>query len=948
MPIHRRSHVAAAVAVVVASLSPLALHAQNTTDPAKPQRVEITGSNIKRIDAETSSPVQVMKREEIKRTGATTVREALETLVASNNTALSDISGSNSFAGGASSVDLRGLGKQATLVLLNSRRVSPYALADFNEVFANLDALPLDAVDRIEVLKNGASAIYGSDAVAGVINIITRKDYQGFTVGGDYQRSLYSNKFGEGTIHATGGIGDYDRDGYNLLANVEFFKRDHVMWRDVLSRANSETLAALPKGAAQLSSYSFPGNVAGAPVPGCAVVVGGLCRFDRYSRFEAQPEADRANLLLSGRLKVSEDIEGFAEVLYSHTKTRYLNAFIPYGEGLGPDAWYDISSGKLKYFYHRGLPAGHPLNPTGDEAALRYRFADTAADAEFSSDNYRALAGLRGTYKGFDWETALAVLGAGTDQKERGRLSDSGFKQVIGDYKTPDQPLDPDFFNKPGGYQLGGPNSQTVLDTLYPTYGNKGKTRQVALDAKVSGEIAKLPAGPLGLALGFDLRHENFSITPTSNLTNGDIVGLGISTTDASRNFGAIFAELNVPVTSQLESQLAARVDKFPNFGAHISPKVGVRYQPMRELMLRGTYEGGFRAPNLTEAAPSLKSSFDNGIVDPKRCSQASALATDLRTQAEPLLDTDPNKALLLARADTIEQNECSASVGNLTRNNPNLKPEVSRSYSLGLVLEPVKDLSASLDYWHIVRTNEIGLRTTRELLANEGALPPGISVTRDVLDANDRSFTTAEQGTYGVTTGALNAVTNFFENVAKTKTSGLDIGFASAWRLPIGKVDVGFQGTYLLGYYKYSPAINGYGDNLAGRYDPSGSTHPRFVASLSGSLTTGPFVNSLRLAYQSAVSLHDDYFDTDFTPEGCADKHITNCRVAPYQRLDYFLSYTGVKNLTLSMYVRNLFNRKPPFDARRLYLSGSNTIPQDVEDVQRRTLKLALDYKFF
>ena len=165
------------------------VNAQSESEPQKIERVEITGSNIKRIDAETSMPVQIIRREEIQRTGATSVKELVNTLTAATGS-LSDIGGSNSFASGASSASLRNLGKQSTLILLNSRRVAPYALADYSEIFTNLDALPLDAIERIEVLRSGASAIYGSDAVAGVINIITRRDYQGVQGRASHEQSL--------------------------------------------------------------------------------------------------------------------------------------------------------------------------------------------------------------------------------------------------------------------------------------------------------------------------------------------------------------------------------------------------------------------------------------------------------------------------------------------------------------------------------------------------------------------------------------------------------------------------------------------------------------------------------------------------------------------------------------------------------------------------------------
>lgn len=272
------------------------------------QRIEITGSNIKRIDAETSSPVQIIRREDIQRSGANSVKQLLDQLVSASPT-LSDISGSNSFASGASSANLRNLGKTSTLILFNGRRVAPYALADFNEVFTNLDALPLDAVERVEVLKNGASAVYGSDAVAGVINIITRNDFQGLNLKAAYQRSHHVSQAHEGTAALTGGLGNLQRDGYNVLANVEFFKRHNIVSRNVIREINPLRFVpgAIPSTfAAQASTFSYPGNLIGAggagPIAGCdpALVIGGLCRYDRFERFELIPAAERTNALLSG------------------------------------------------------------------------------------------------------------------------------------------------------------------------------------------------------------------------------------------------------------------------------------------------------------------------------------------------------------------------------------------------------------------------------------------------------------------------------------------------------------------------------------------------------------------------------------------------------------------------------------------------------------------------
>jgi iron complex outermembrane recepter protein len=785
--------------------------------------------------------------------------------------------------------------------------------------------------------------------VAGVINIITRKDYRGFVVGGDYERSTVSKKFGEGTVHATGGFGNYDTDRYNVLANIEFFKRDQVIWRDVLQYANPLTLAVIPKGNGQLSSFSYPGNVAGAPIASCdpALVIGGLCRYDRFTRFEAQPKADRVNLLVSGRLKISDSTEGFSEVLYSRTKTQYISPFATYG--INPDVtWGDPSTNSARNFYYRGLPAGHPLNSTGDEAEFRYRFVDGPSEEKVTSDNYRVLAGLRGTYKTWDWESAVSLMGSKVDDVQRGAFSDSGFKEVIGDYKgslfvDPVVPLDPDFFNKPGGYQIGQPNSAAVIDKLFPRFGYKAETKQIAIDGKISGEVMNLPAGPLSIATGFDLRNEKMDISPTANLLAGDIVGFGLVSSHAKRTFGAVFGELTAPVTKELEAQVAARIDKFPGFNAHLSPKLGLRYQPSKQLLLRGTVEGGFRAPNLTESATSTKFSFQNGVTDPQRCPQASALASDLRAQADALPPGDPAKVTLAARADQVETAECAGGVANITANNPNLKPEVSRSASLGLVFEPTKDLSFSVDYWNIHRKDEIGLKSTQELLAAEGALPPGSKIERKDPGA-DSVFRPDERGPYGVTVGQLSSIIGTFENVSRTKTEGFDIGANGRFQLGIGKLDVGFLSTYLKSYYSYSTVINAYGNNLAGTYG-----YPRVTATLSAALTTGPFVNGFRIKHSSPTKLVTDYFDTNWDDAGCAAKGIRpeDCRVGTTSRLDYFFSYTGVKNLTLGVYVRNMLNQFPAFDRRNLTDNGGNVIPQQQEDAQRRTLRLSMEYKF-
>lgn len=945
---------AGVVAVALTLASSQVVLAQDG-DAKSLEKVIITGSNLKRIDTETSTPVQIMRREEIARLGVNSVKEALETLTASNG-ALSDIGGSNSFAGGASAVSLRNLGKQSTLVLLNSRRVAPYALADYNEVFTNLDSLPLDAIERIEVLRNGGSSIYGSDAVAGVINIITRSDYQGVQARASYDQSLKNQQFKTKTASITAGFGDFEKDKFNVLANLEVFKRGEVIWRDVVDDINpaygDKFSAVAPKSGLMFgdrgapSTYSYPGNLIGqGAVPGCATVnSAGLCVYDRFSRFEAVPKSDRVNGLLSGKLNLGGGTEAFAEALYSHTKTNYTNAFGTYGSTTANAIWGDPATGNGRSFIYQYLPASHPLNTTGEDVEFRYRWADAPAYRETDSDQYRVLGGLKGTWNSYDWETAAGVMGSKTKDRTYGSLSDSGFKKEVGDYNNFDPDTgsvrDPNFFNH--GYKIGQVNSPEVLNTLFPAQGYDGKITQYFADAKISGEVGKIGGRAIGMAAGVEVRRESFRITPTANLLAGDIVGYGVATADASRTTEAAFTEINLPVTASIDITGAARVDKFPGFKAHASPKLAATWKATSALMFRGTAESGFRAPNLTESAQSSKFAFSPSVADPKRCGKAQELGSDLRNQSAALPASDPNKALLLARADTVEGNECAAGVPSIVRNNPNLKPETTHMGTVGFVLEPVNGTNISLDYWKIERKDEIGNKSTDELLASEADQPAGV-VNREPLSA-DKTFTAAEQAKYGVTAGRLVSTTGSFLNVARTKTSGVDLSANTRFNTGIGRLDLGANATRLLDLKYFSSALNNYGDNLAGRYGYS-----KTMANVNAALKTGDFSNSLRLTYQSKTALNDDYFDDTYTLAGCAARKWSadECQIKAYKRLDWNLSYTGVKDLTVSLFVRNLTNNRPPVDLRAFNAAGG-VIPQDNQDVSRRSVRLTAEYKFY
>ncbi len=546
------------------------------------------------------------------------------------------------------------------------------------------------------------------------------------------------------------------------------------------------------------------------------------------------------------------------------------------------------------------------------------------------------LGGLAGSWQGFGWELAAGQTGGRTRDDERGAFSASGFREVIGN-DDPTQ-VDPLFFNR--AYRIGQANSAEVIERLFPRYGYRGEVTQRFVDAKISGDLMQLPAGKLAVAAGAEWRHERSSLTPSDNLARGDIVGFGLVATDASRSAAAAFAEVDAPVTSSLRLGAAARVDKYGGFDARVSPKLGLRWQADAHWMLRATAETGFRAPNLTESAQSTKFSFEPGIVDTTRCPQAQALARDLRAAAGALPPGDPQAVLLQARADSVTTNECLSGIATIVRENPDLKPESSRSHSLGIVVSPARGWTVALDAWGIQRRHEIGIDNPRDLLAAEAVQPPG-TINRAPLD-KDRSFSAAERATYGVTTGALVSTVSRFQNLFRTEAQGVDLAITGRAATPLGPTEWGVDLSYLTRFRNWSGTRAGWGDNLAGR-----SGHPRLRGTASVTVKPGAWSHTVSAIGHSGTAVRGDYYDTAYTDEGCAAAGFapSDCRVGGQVRWDYGVAWRGPGNVTLAAHVRNLFRKRTPV-ALAPWLNGGGIFPPTDEDPKGRMLRLTLEWR--
>ncbi len=743
----------ALLATTLAGVAPLVL-AQETQDQAPAattlDRIEVTGSNIPRTTTETASPVQVITRQEIDRTGKATIAEYLQTLTSDGQGSIPKTFG-NGFAGGGAGVSLRGLGAGSTLVLLNGRRMAPYGLADDGQkVFTDLSTIPFDAVERIEVLKDGASAIYGSDAIAGVVNIILRKDFTGVVVKGSYGISGDSDLTQrKGTI--TAGWGDLDKDDYNFFFSIDASKTDGILISD---RRNRKWIG---NGDLRPYGYDIPGSqflfgaitgggtVAGnSPVgavqdpvtglytalPGCAQFSnispadpGGGCLWEIGPYRNLVPDEQYLNFFSRGTFAINDHAELYTELGFSRKKTRFVNSFSGVSGAWGyPGGPVNASSGPGATV----LGANHPDNPLGVDARLRYSAWDVGPRTTNNDNDFmRGLVGVKGSAGAWDYDVGYLHSETSLHNSRTGYLRYSRVRTVLAD---PNSPV--------GYWRIGddsGLNSQALYDYISPEIHADATSELDILDAKANRSLMDLAGGPLGLALGVEYRRQSVELTPQSFTDIGDIIGLGYSAYKGTQKVAAGYAELVAPVTSTLELSGALRYDSYQGGENSTTPKFGIKWTPVDWIALRGTYAEGFRAPNPAEAGDGGLAAFSRAA-DPVRCPNGTP-APGGATQAD-----------------------CAAAIAIITSPNPDLKPEQSKSYTLGLVLDPTPTTSITLDAWQIKRTDEINQGSTTEAIAAGHVV------------RNDNNLPNIPNS------GTLLAVSVGYINSAQTTVRGLDL----------------------------------------------------------------------------------------------------------------------------------------------------------------------------
>jgi iron complex outermembrane receptor protein len=904
-------------------------------EAVKGEKIEVTGSNIKRVDSETGLPVQMITRAEIDRMGVTTTEQLLQRVSAIGPGGHSTAQGLGDGArSGLSAVSLRGLGSSNTLVLLNGRRLSNFAFNDIGGSAVNVNQIPLAAVERVEVLKDGASAIYGTDAIGGVINFILRKDFEGV----EASAYLSGTQDGGGATHQyslSAGYGSVAKDGFNVLAVVDY-ENDKALSARLRSFAATSIRPDL--GVSRASFNTFPANFRYFVNPrrtsgrynataqdGCAPASGSFqvdfatgapvplqpyCVYDFTSVIDITPPAERIGLYARGVWQFAPDHQAFAEYRLGRTDIVFAVSETPVGDFTGRGLIRYPAGGRY-YPSSVTLPDGSVVHPEGD-LLISWRLQPEGRRTDrVKTDENGWAAGLQGLLWGWDYE---AVLSGGssnaTDTFLSGNVSESLMGQAL---RTG---LIDVFSNGPQT-----PAAQALLDaTVIHGKVRESDARVTSAAARGSREIFETRYGPASLALGLDDRREEIEERPEPVLFSGDIQGAGtpiLPTTHASRTTISLFGELDIPLLKGLEAQVAVRYDHFSDFGGTTNPKVALRWTPTRELLLRASYGTGFRAPTLTDLFLPGVLGNDEGRYDPVRCANT------------------PDGPVPIG--DFVNPDEC-AFLFQRTGGNPKAKPERSHQWSAGVVFEPKPGTSFGVDYWTIRRRNSLQLLQEQVVFDSLAVADPvtaqGRFVRRPRL-ADGRCDGDADVPTPAGAPCAIEYFNTVIENLGKYNVSGIDVSAAGRWPTQAGVFSARLDGTYFV-QYRYQLLVDGpYYDN-AGRVADNGAVS-RWKHYAALDWKRGAWGATLA---QNFVRGYADEAGLD-----AAGNELAARRVGSYETYDAQGSWDGMKNLKATLGVHNIFNRDPPTSRQ----SSTFQVGYDARyyDPSGRTYYVSLKYGF-
>jgi len=817
-------------------------------------KMTITGSHIKRLDMEGPSPVTSLSAEDIQNTGVTDIISLFTKLpISGQGTFSTQGNSSDDTANGGSSVSLRGLGADSTLILINGRRVSvsPFAKG-IDTAFVDINNIPLAAIERIDILKDGASATYGSDAIAGVINIILKKDFNGVEISGKFGSTADGG--GEQNFSMVWGSSDATTSHTFIL---DYYQRDEILYadRDYSASAN-QTLRHPddPDAGDFRSSSGIPGTIAlasnssnrmpdtfGNDVCAPEDIVGNLCRYDYAPHMSMVPSTERFSFNYMGNHQINQEVNIFTELNGQSAKSVIKGAASP----------------SFNELFMAGDNPNHPFANDSDhefyqeDLTMRRRLVEIGNREKVATTNYyRAVVGLNGVVGEWDWEVAANYIRS--HSIERGVNGFPNSRRV-------QEAIDSGLWNpfEPST------NTQEALDFMETTTTRVGKSTNRSIDGKISGAITEMEHGPLMIAVGAEYREETISDNPDDQFLRGDVFGTESTEANGQRDNKSIFAELSIPLLDTFELQLAMRYEDYSDFGTTTNPKVAFRWTPSDDMILRGSYGTAFRAPSLHQIGLG-------------RTDESPDLVDNLRCDA--LAGAGNSAEVLAARDIACGPWEYTA----VFQGNPDLDPEESASYNLGVIYEFSDDLSLSVDYYNYEIEDVIDSDT--QFLVNTQGLDPSVVERHPSTITGDP--------------GEIANVFDSFQNIGDLNTSGLDINLQYGLDTELGKFDFSYVLNYVLDYEELRP--DGEGGQRVSKSEGE-FEQPEMRWTLASGWSKGD------LAANLAINFIDEF-------KGSADANVDHRTVDSMMTVDFSLSYTGIENTALSFGATNLFNEEPPF----------------------------------
>jgi iron complex outermembrane recepter protein len=936
-------------ALVVGAMPALA---QTATPPA--QRIEITGSSIKRLDAETALPITVIKREDIERSGFTTAADLIQSLPSMQGfiTASKSVNGGG---GGVTTASLHSLGSAYTLVLLNGRRLAPYNTG----TTVNLNSIPLSIVERIEVLTDGASAIYGADAIAGVVNFILKKNSEA----GDFSISANLPQKSGGrsaNLAISKGFGNFDSDGFNVLIGFSYEKQQEL---NAEQRSFSKSgFIPFESDGKQVttwfsSSNSIPGTVILTDSTGngdgdafyspdylktgkCgprSVFRGGVCRFDFSSTVQNIPDSERLSLFGSARFKLAESATLFGEFGFSDYKTN--PRFAPPAQ---PGIFMTqalVDKHVTPYLAQLGVKAGdfYPVGDPGFQGpSINLRVYDAGGRTnEFRTKTLHVVAGAEGNFGPVDFSTYLTHSeNKATDTLKAGYLSSNKFNALIASGAF-----------DPLSAQIG--QSAAVLDpaVLRQLFDTTKSTLDIA-SVKGSIPLFKLGGGDFSVGLGIDIGRQGYKDDPSAisqgpnklqpNFTDTPIGGSsGALPFDSTRGTVGTYMELAAPVLKELELAAAVRFDSFEavknskNFDPDGNPiaaatqgkkasdttyKFSARYQPVPEVLLRGSVGTGFKAPTLANITSPVQSAGSSGFHD---CPPGLA----------------PNLALFCAK---VSQEYNKQSGGNPNTDASGLRPEKSQQWTVGFRIEPDRAFSFGVDLW------QVKLKDRIDTVPEDVAFGDGVAYGQ-LFSVLPDPVTKKPTLTY----------TQSPTNLGKAQYMGLDFDVSSTVATPIGKLFGRGTLTYMIQSKYEVVGLDGYQTSL-GRIGPDTEVTFRWLANLSVSLESGPMTNTFNIAlkpgYQDASSTATSGSEVRLVrADGSIGGRVgVDRKVEAYTLFDWQGKYQITKEFAITGGIKNIFDKNPPFTIQNLDGTGNmRGYDGRYADPLGRQFSLTASYKF-